>query len=63
MIYVGQHVRLSNSGILVTDRRLWNVEGVVIRISGRIDQSVDVLFEGDETPTRIQAMLIEPAAA
>jgi hypothetical protein len=63
MIYVGQHVRVSNSGVLVTDRRLWNVEGVVVRIYGRIGQRVDVLFAGDEMPTTLQAMFIEPVAA
>jgi hypothetical protein len=61
MTYVGQHVRLSASGGGATDlRRLIGIRGVVVTVSGRIRQDVEVLFDGDQKPTRLQAMFIEP---
>jgi hypothetical protein len=63
MLYVGQRVRLSKSGLLATDRPLRGVSGVIVKVSGRIRQNIDVLFDGDRTPTKLLAMFIEPVSA
>lgn len=63
MLYIGQRVRLSESGLQAADRPREVVSGVIVQVSGRIRQSIDVLFDGDRTPTRLPAMFIEPISA